>query len=989
MSAMKCVFRLFETKMSEVAEAVEASTPISDFFVSLDLISGSVLSLFIDVNPSELLASALKVETEVEICRRNITRHAKSLDCSEMLRLLEHAEQSHMEDIGAEFFYFPSKKFSKNQSIENYSKFLYYMFKFFGLDVTFLKNFFFNDRDASEVNALLNYMKDWKGLSEEFLNFALAKTVQISLERLVSHAKVEDFLEVFDKNAKLLALSDKIDLQKSLQKLLINLVQSALHRIAEKERFQECLDAFVKHGFLFNEFIFNKILDMMSKNLSDCSMIEFLLGYMVKIGVKPNIVTYNTIMDFHCSRGDFEKAQSIFINLQESEIEPDNFTFSILIKGIKNMKEPSLEICICFYEMYKTSTIAKDIIMFNSLLDVFISMGDIGKAHEIYNDLLKQPEYTPDQITFNTLIKGCCKVKDFPNALRYYNEMRRNNLIPNRITFNSLMDLAVKIQDLNNCLFFVDEMQKDDISPDGYTYSIILNGLKQNSSPVELVKDCLANIQKVIEAKEFRLDEIFFNSILDVCSKYELYDQMNTFYELMKKSEVAESSVTFGIIIKAFGKNGEFEKAYQIFERMVGSSLAINDVTYGCILDACAKAGQMEIALKIYDSLKHTKLNQNSIVYTTIIKGLIKVEKFDQAIEFFESIKEHRDLTGMIISYNCALDVLVRKGDIAAAMKLFEEIDRIYKADLISYSTIIKGLCTANKKVEAFEQMKKMLVSEIDVDISVINLFLDNCATPADFRLGIQGFQLSNSKNIRPNEVTFGIMVKIYGFSRELSKAFELLDLMAVYSIKPSIIIFTNLVHISFYNKAAKKAELAFTLFKKTGLKGDKLLYSKLIDGLIRFGEAGKVEKYIDLAIEDDVGLKFETIDKIREIFEDNESVKSKLKSIEQIIKLEKTKKYEPAFEKPKYTNRNENPANLKKLIHEQNRQDAMIEQMAQRNLQRENPNQPKRNGLNINQFGKDAHPQKKNLGAQEEEPKREFKKPLAMFNFREKKPQL
>lgn len=53
-------------------------------------------------------------------------------------------------------------------------------------------------------------------------------------------------------------------------------------------------------------------------------------------------------------------------------------------------------------------------------------------------------------------------------------------------------------------------------------------------------------------------------------------------------------------------------------------------------------------------------------------------------------------------------------------------------------------------------------------------------------------------------------MVKLYGFSRELSKAFELLDLMAVYEIHPSIIIFTNLIHISFYNKNPKKAELAY-----------------------------------------------------------------------------------------------------------------------------------------------------------------------------------
>lgn len=89
--------------------------------------------------------------------------------------------------------------------------------------------------------------------------------------------------------------------------------------------------------------------------------------------------------------------------------------------------------------------------------------------------------------------------------------------------------------------------------------------------------------------------------------------------------------------------------------------------------------------------------------------------------------------------------------------------------------------------------------------------------------------------NIEPNEITFGIMVKVYGFARELQNAFDLLDLMNVYNIQPSIIIFTNLIHISFYCREPRKAELAFLLFKKTKVNGDSLIYSKIIDGLLRF----------------------------------------------------------------------------------------------------------------------------------------------------------
>lgn len=107
-------------------------------------------------------------------------------------------------------------------------------------------------------------------------------------------------------------------------------------------------------------------------------------------------------------------------------------------------------------------------------------------------------------------------------------------------------------------------------------------------------------------------------------------------------------------------------------------------------------------------------------------------------------------------------------------------------------------------------------------------------------------------------------MVKVYGFARELESAFELLDLMRVYGISPSIIIFTNLIHISFYCREPRKAELAFSLFKKSKLEGDGLLYSKIIDGLLRFRQTKKVPKYIKLCLEEKCSLNERTIQSIK-----------------------------------------------------------------------------------------------------------------------------
>ena len=155
----------------------------------------------------------------------------------------------------------------------------------------------------------------------------------------------------------------------------------------------------------------------------------------------------------------------------------------------------------------------------------------------------------------------------------------------------------------------------------------------------------------------------------------------------------------------------------------------------------------------------------------------------------------------MIITFNCALDIYSNKLDTDAAIKLFEEIDSGFGADLISFSTIIKATCKANLKNTALEYVKRMVRANIHKDVSVVNLFLESCANRDDYKLAIECYKFIMAQGINPNEVTFGIMVKVFGFSYELEKAFDLLDLMEVFNIHPSIIIFTNLIHISFYCK--------------------------------------------------------------------------------------------------------------------------------------------------------------------------------------------
>lgn len=873
-----------KTVLGNLATLVRETTSqpsISEFFESLELVGSNVFYLFANKQVSAVAKKIFRIETRSDTLKRKIIFLAKGSNCSTLLDFIEGLTNDDIKEIGVEFFYITSKKISKNHSIENYITFIKSMYKKFGLVNTLVKNFFFVDRDIEETVQFIESAKEWADES------VLSTVVLISLDRLSNNNRLDEMTQIIDKYGSL--IKGQTESNKPIQRVVIRFLQSVIHNNGSAESVVEMLEKVTELGFSITSTLLNKILDLINRSFRNDGLLEAILEFVEKHNIETNLVTQNSIIDFHCSTGQFDKAYALFEELESRGYQPDNYTYSILIKGIKTMKKPDIETADKLFKMFMTQNSYVDIVIFNSILDVFISNGLVEKAAEVY-DIIKSTEgAAPDQITFNTLIKGCCKHKDFDNAMKYFTEMKSHSLKPTRITYNSLMDLAVKDAKLKNALFLIEEMQKDDIAADGYTYSIILNGLKLNESPPHLVKISLENLRKVMDDPVFKLDEALFNTILDVCSKYEMYESMDFFFNIMLAKNVKPSIITFGILLKSYNKKQDFDRAFGVFEKMMEAKVAMSEVTYGGLLDACAKIGRMDLCAKIYDALETANLHMNSIIFTTIIKGYIKKEQYTKAIDFFAKIKKHVQLTGMIITYNCALDTLVRKGDLEAAISLFEQINKHFKADLITFSTIIKGLCLANKKQEAFECVKEMINSDVHVDVSVINLFLDSCSNSTDYKLGIQAYQYTMMKNVVPNEITFGIMVKLFGFAKELHKAFDLLDLMMVYEITPSIIVFTNLVHISFYNRNPKKADLAFTLFKKQGLKGDRLLYSKLIDGFLRFNDHSKVLKYIDLALADHCQLKKPTMDQLLDYFYGDERMNEKLAKFRQLNYVDTT----------------------------------------------------------------------------------------------------
>lgn len=917
------------TNYPSLTEYITETAPLKDFVESVTLVSSSIFGLFSSKGITEVAKEALAVGTTTDVSKNILSSLYKKLDCNQFLEYLQNADSEKFASISPDFFNTVSKHFARSQSIENYARIMFHLFKIYGYYNTFIRNFFGINRDEKETNLLIKYVSTWDFDSLKISkNLVITKIYIASIDRMTTSGNHQSIIPLLSDYLLLVSFNKCPESILNLNKLAFVTVSSVAAK-KDLSKLRAILEIMLKPEHELALITLNRILDTINKNLLNEHLVELIFHSITVNGLKPNLISYNCYVESHSKLGNMNRIYEIFELLKQAELEPDSYTFSNMIKGLKTV--PSFDAFMHHQKIYKLlmSVNCKDQISINSFIDQCVITNDDEMAMTVFNSVLQNKIGTqPDNVTYNIMMKLAIKNKNISMAKSLLHDLLTKNFKPKLSTFNSLLNMTVKMNLTADLLYFFECLKKTDILPDSFTYSILLNGAKTLRFDLKLIQQILDDIKVTLIEQTQKIDEVVFNSILEILFTYDLIDQFDFFHIEMKRQKIPESSYTFSVLLKKLSKSEDFEKISQVFDEILEKKILISDFNYGFILDYYAKSKQMDHAYVIFEKLRKSNIELSSIIFTTMIKGFINAGDHKTALIVFNDIKHLVQQPGMIITYNCVLDLLIIDSKIEEGMALFNEIDQKFKVDLISYSTFVKGLCKVNQRTKALELINRMIDSKIEYDVSIINLFLESCASGDDMKLGMNTFENLVKKNVTLNDITMGIMAKIYGANFKLKQAFDLLEYIAKNNMRPSLIFFTNLIHVSFFNKKPAKAELVATLMAREDIKGDKLMFSKLIEGLLRFKQTQNIAVYIQQAIDDQTTLKKELIVQLFDIYEDEPEM---CYLIERVKHSEKNKvSTEDASKKIKNNYHQTNTINFKNQIWQKNREKQEIEKKEQ-----------------------------------------------------------
>ena len=467
---------------------------------------------------------------------------------------------------------------------------------------------------------------------------------------------------------------------------------------------------------------YNTLIKASCQNGNLDGAFNFLQVLKLSEDLKPNDVTYNTLID-GCTRtrGRMDTAWRLLEEMYREGVAPDSFTFSTLVKGIKKHasrdSSESLKRALRFLNTVAEEGLAKgDEVLYNCIMDTCLYFRQLNKAEQLFREMQLRG-VKPSSVTYGILIKGYGQFKRLDLALKKYGEMADRGLKPNEVTYGCLIDACVNNNQIDRALSIFEEMESCGTKPNTIIYTTLIKGFarkKELKSAMRLYE----TMKHRMRSGECTPNNVTYNSLLDCCVRC---GNLDLALQIWGEMEVATTPdlISYSTLIKGYCQETKIKEAFQLLDVMIEKHQIMPDeVLFNSLLDGCVRADAFKIGEMVFQKMQQSQLTLSVVAYSIMVKLYGKMGELDQAFTMLAMIKQNRLKPGLIV-FTCLVKACLQAKNARRALDAFEMLKQELFPDKVVYQTLIQGLLglegwTTTAAQYALEAWREFGISVVD-----------------------------------------------------------------------------------------------------------------------------------------------------------------------------------------------------------------------------------------------------------------------------------
>ena len=313
-----------------------------------------------------------------------------------------------------------------------------------------------------------------------------------------------------------------------------------------------------------------------------------------------------------------------------------------------------------------------DIYYFNKRINVAPDYPDAVRWYEE----MTNAGVTPNAVTFNTLINAA---PDYPDAVRWYEEMTNAGVTPDAVTFSTLIKVA---PDYPDAVRWYEEMTNAGVTPNAVTFNTLINAAPDYPDAVRWYEE-MTNAGVTPNA-------VTFNTLIKVAPDY---PDAVRWYKEMTNAGVTPNAVTFNTLINAAP---DYPDAVRWYKEMTNAGVTPDAVTFSTLINA---APDYPDAVRWYEEMTNAGVTPNAVTFSTLINA---APDYPDAVRWYEEMT-NAGVTPNAVTFSTLIKVAP---DYPDAVRWYEEMTNAgVTPDAVTFNTLINAAPDYPDAVRWYEEM--------------------------------------------------------------------------------------------------------------------------------------------------------------------------------------------------------------------------------------------------------------------------------------------
>ncbi|KAL5793219.1 hypothetical protein ACOSP7_001813 [Xanthoceras sorbifolium] len=464
-----------------------------------------------------------------------------------------------------------------------------------------------------------------------------------------------------------------------------------------------------------------------------------------------NVVSWTAAISGFVQNGFSFEALKLFLKLLESGVKPNEVTFTSIVRACAELGD--FQLAMSFVGLIVKAGFEKNVSVSNSLISLCLKMCEIDLARRVFNRMEKR-----DVVSWTAILDMYVEMGDLAEARRVFDEMPERN----EVTWSAMIARYSQGGYHEEALKLFRQMVLDAFKPNTMCFSTVLSALS-NFEALRPGMNIHAHVMKI-----GIVEDVFISSSL-----VDLYSKCGKTKDgrLMFDSIMGKNVVTWNSMIGGYSLNGEMEEAKKLFDIMPQR----NDVSWSGIIAGYLEHKQFDKVFEVFNGMLLSGQIPNKSTFSSLLcasAGLASLEKGkDLHGKVIKLGFEYDIFVGTALT-----DMYAKSGDIESAKRIF---DRMPEKNEISWTVMIQGLAESGFVEESlilFEEMEKTSVAPNDFMLLSV---LFACSHSGLVDKGLQYFNsMETVYHIKPKEKHYTCVVDMLSRSGRLSEAEDFINSM-------------------------------------------------------------------------------------------------------------------------------------------------------------------------------------------------------------------